>query len=178
MGKRIARWTGICVLASTACTATHVETVHYIGVFDPAQQVAQELYKVTITGDSGALSDVKYGSGWVPAAQADLLRSRLHFDDSGAVQQSGTKTDELDVRANRLFFEIGPLGVSKEPENGRFVIVMSSNPDFFFQKMGLLTRYGAESGSADEAVQKVLLQVQTDKSAAWEKLQTIESEKP
>lgn len=147
------------LVVSCGCHATEIKTTHYLGVFDPAEQVPQELYKITIQGRASSVSNVKYATGWVPAAQADLLQSDLRHDDSGAVKLAGGDSGTVSVGPRRRFFEIGPTGVSTEPDDGRFVIVMGSDPDYFFRKMGLLTRFGKDDSAAASSVRALADQV-------------------
>ena len=135
--------------------STSVETQHYIGVFDPQQQAIQELYRVRINGTAPVYSDVKYASGWVPAEYADLLTRRIRHDQSGSIEITGSG-NVSPVRATRQFFEVGPLGIASEPENDRFVIVMGSNPDYFFKKIALLASNSDEEYSSSAEVLKRL----------------------
>jgi len=149
------RWLSIpltlWILSTLGCTCTEVQTRHYVGVFDPQEQVTQELYRITIRGHSKPLSNVQYASGWVPAEAADLLTRSIRLQDHD-VQLSGTEAASIAaIMAERRFFEIGPLGVSFEPQDARFVIVMSSDPDYFFQKMSVLLE-SQTGGSSDTAV--------------------------
>ena len=163
-------------LALTACGAascsdTRIHTTHYLGVFDPQQQVPEELYKVTIDGNASAVSDVKYASGWVPAAQADLLVTQLQRDDQDNITITGDASKTVSVALRRRFFEIGPSGVSTQPEDGRFVIVMGANPDYFFKKMGLLTRFGKDDGEVASSIAALANEVRKKQVAAAAKTQ-------
>jgi len=152
--RRSVRELVLALLASSAasCSSTRIQTTHYLGVFDPQQQVPEELYKVTIDGNASAVSDVKYASGWVPAAEADLLVTQVKRDDQDNITITGDASVSVSVGTRRRFFEIGPSGVSTQPEDGRFVIVMGSNPDYFFRKMGLLTRFGKDDSAIASSI--------------------------
>lgn len=146
-------------LLLVACVPTRVHTEHFLGVFDPSEQVPPELYRIKITGKAQWMSKVKYGSGWVPARQADLLVQDIRPDEQGKFTISGQNSDAVSMAVRRRFFEIGPFAVATEPEDGRFVVVMSSDPDYFFKKIGLLTRFGkddsAEASSRAALIGKV-----------------------
>lgn len=142
---------GAGLLAS--CSATEVETTHYLGVFDPQQQVTQELYKLEIKGCANFASNADFASGWIPAGVADLVSEGIESKRTEGGAVVGHRTAEGDVpeavvKPSRQFFEIGPLAVSKAPQDHRFVVVMGSDPDFFFQKMGLLTTLGEDPDAA------------------------------
>ena len=127
---------------------TQVYTQHYIGVYDVEEQTTQELYRITIKGTATALSKTDYASGWVPSEAADLLGNQIGFDkDNGEIKMSQNKDLLPEGRIlppTRRYYEMGPMGVTQNPQDGRFVIVMSSNPDHFFKKMAALTKYGQE----------------------------------
>ena len=156
---------GICAVTALwslvlglGCGSTQVETTHYVGVFDPYEQVAQELYRVKIRGNSPWYSSFKFGSGWVPASVADLLALDVSpgEDTTWSYTDPGTKTSP--VSARRRFFEMGPLGVSTEPLDSRFVIAMGSDPDDFFRRISLLTRYGQAGDPALQTQRRKVLE--------------------
>jgi len=152
----------ICILlvALSICGCqTIVETQHYVGVYDVEQQVTQELYRVTIRGESGPMSEVQYASGWVPAAQADLLASKIELAKNMDVSISGDPSAGSLLPPSHRYFEMGPLGVTPNPEKGRFVIVMNSDPDKFFNMIASLTRYGNNAGVGDAAKQALLVEI-------------------
>lgn len=132
----------------SACNNTQVYTQHYIGVYDVEEQATQELYRITIKGTAEALSKTEYASGWIPAEAADLLGNQIGFDkDNGEIKLRQNKDLLPDGRIlppTRRYYEMGPMGVTQNPQDGRFVIVMSANPDNFFKKMAALTKYGQE----------------------------------
>lgn len=157
------RWTAAVLAAasgllSTACTCTDVTTTHYVGVFDPQEQVTQELYRITIHGHAKPMSNVKYASGWVPAAAADLLTKSIRFDGNDVALEGTDSATVAALRPERRFFELGPLGVALEPYDARFVVVMNSDPDYFFQQISLLTNAekNPRSGAALEAKRRKL----------------------
>ncbi len=138
--------------ALVGCRATKISTTHFLGVFDPQQQVTQELYKVKITGKASWYSDAKFATGWVPAGVADRLGETVDRKSTagGSVYGDHSKTDPKNlvavVKPKRQFYEVGPLGVSVAPENQRFVAMMGSNPNYFFQKLSMLTTLGEDPG--------------------------------
>jgi len=173
----------VLALGLLSCTATKVRTTHYLASFDPEDQVPPELYKIQIRGDASAFSNVKYGSGWVPASQADLLEVDVRQNDQGRVEITGNSAKGVSVTARRRFFEIGPAGVSTQPQDGRFVVVMSANPDYFFQKLGMLTRFGKDDSAVDASKTALLgivgeKQVATAKALAATKQELLDLSKP
>lgn len=157
---------GWVVLLLVACVPTRIHTIHYLGVFDPQDQVPPELYRIDISGRAGAFSNVKYGSGWVPARQADLLVQDIRPDDQGRISVTGDETRTVSVTPRRRFFEIGPFAVATEPDDGRFVVVMSADPDYFFKKIGMLTRFGKDDSALATARTALINKVQEKRIAA------------
>ena len=51
----------------------------------------------------------------------------------------------------------------RSPEDGRFVIVMSSDPDYFFQKIAALSRFGGEQGDGSSEREVVLDDVRRER---------------
>lgn len=147
----------LLLLAAQGCTCTEMQTTHYVGVFDPQQQVTQELYRITINGHSKPMSSVKYASGWVPARTADLLTRAIRYREHDIELSGADPADVAAIEAERRFFEIGPLGVSFEPQDARFVVVMNSDPDYFFQKMSIAL--DALSGTASDPTRRQREQV-------------------
>ena len=170
-------WLALVLLPGCWASGSFVQTTHYIGVFDPHEQVPQELYRVTITGESDLLSSVKYGSGWVAASAADLLA----MDTDGGVNAAATK-DSLPAQsappphleARRRFFEIGPLGVSTEPQDGRFVVIMSSDPNQFFRRLELMTRFGkTDSSETQRSRDAILSTIVADRRSALDQMKQL-----
>jgi len=149
------RWFAPLIALVAGCS-TNVKTTHYLGVFDPQEQVPAELYRITIEGNAGVFSKVNYATGWVPANAADLLSVDVRPSQDGKIEITGDQSKTVTVGARRQFFEIGPTGVATQPEDGRFVVVMSSNPDYFFKKVGMLSRFGTDD-SANEASRRALM---------------------
>jgi hypothetical protein len=158
MQERAARWSRLAlVLASlaAACRSTEVTTTQYLAVFDPQQQVTQELYRVRIHGEAAWYSDTDFATGWVPSGVADLVENSFSpvRNENGGTGVSYSKSPdgkppEPITRASRQFYEVGPAGVSTSPQDHRFVVVMGANPDQFFKKMGLLTTMGKDPDGA------------------------------
>ena len=51
-----------------------LEQVYYLGVFDPKEQIPSTIYRVIVRGQASAISQMDFGSGWVPA---EMLESGL-----------------------------------------------------------------------------------------------------
>jgi hypothetical protein len=112
---------------------TQIEQVYYLGVFDPLEQVPPMVYRLTVRGQSSALSTTKFASGWVPAGLVDTLGTQIGFAEAGAVRAtpSAELTPEA-LRTDRRLMAFGPEGFREVPRDYRLVIVMGTTPEAFF----------------------------------------------
>lgn len=120
-----------------------LEQVYYLGVLDPQEQVPSSVYRVTVRGQSSALSRMRFASGWVNASVIDSLEGSVKI---GTTQQDGavtvgnpTGTGNVggeakfsEVQTGRRLVMFGPEGFREAPKGHRLVIVMGANPDAFF----------------------------------------------
>lgn len=111
---------------------TEIEQIYYLGTFDPQNQMKPEMYRVRVHGQASAISGVKFGSGWAPAALVDSLNSSFKFDKNASTvtSEGNTLTDSLGYGRKQVLF--GPEGFREAPRNHRLVIVMGSSPEDFF----------------------------------------------
>jgi hypothetical protein len=138
------------------CGTTATETF-YLGRFDPINQLPQELYRFKVTGNSSWFHETHFASGWLPAKAVDPLEATVGIDknnpyardvhplgENSSKGQSESKNYLEAYRTMRLF---GPEAFLEVPKDLRFVVVMSANPNKFFQAAGLL----AGNKPSDEA---------------------------
>lgn len=141
----LVRWTlGILAAAFLAsCTKQTFHQVYYLGVYDPNEEVTQQLYRVTIRGDTAWYSTVKYASGWAPAEAVDALTGTLTQDQAG-VRIAGEGRD-VRLPPGRSLVLYGPEGFRIVPQDHRLVLVMSSDPSEFFKQVQLIAGARAEA---------------------------------
>jgi len=129
-------------LAAGAATAlggqapTHeMEQVYYLGIYDPEEQLPQQVYRVKVHGQSSLLSNIRFSSGWVPAKLVDTLDVSLEFDKEGnrlSLQPSTNHADIAALQSGRRHVLFGPEGHRVAPKDHRLVIVMASSADKYF----------------------------------------------
>lgn len=152
-----------------------IEQIYYLGVFDPQEQVDPTVYRLTVRGQSSAISQMKFGSGWVPAPLIDGLNSWGGYEKQKlALQEANKETlakqNELpNITTGRRLMMFGPEGFREAPANHRLVIVMGSNPEGFFRAI-------------DESLGQIAsVQIATDNSAIksqlLDELQRLQSER-
>jgi hypothetical protein len=128
---------GTVVLATAGATVAgsyspnnEIQQVYYVGIFDPQEQLPTAVYRITVHGQSSFISDTKFASGWVPAAFADSLDTRIGFNDAGALTMEGK--GGAGVATGRRLMMFGPEGFREAPRDHRLCIVMGSSPQKFF----------------------------------------------
>lgn len=130
--------TALGVVATTTALAktpgNELRQVYYLGVFDPQDQMASAIYRVTVHGQASALSRMRFASGWVPANLIDSLGTAIAYDkDKGVYGVSKSEAEGLQsISSHRRMMMFGPEGVVESPENHRLVIVMGQSPDAWF----------------------------------------------
>lgn len=115
-----------------------LEQVYYLGVFDPQEQVQPQVYRVTVRGQASAISNMKFGSGWVPSSVIDSLETRVSFAagsdrptvETGEARDKGK--DPSGFKTGRRLMLFGPEGFREAPKDHRLVIVMGASPEKFF----------------------------------------------
>jgi hypothetical protein len=139
---------GTLLLAGTP--AQDMEQTHYLGVFDPQDQLPPAIYRVRLRGQASLISSAKIQSGWVPAGIADSLSTNLSaFGESST---AGALPDQLKV--GRRLVAFGPDGFREAPANHRFVVVAGSTPEAFFQAASQVL--GDVANARDGAATRVL----------------------
>lgn len=140
--------------------SSDIEETCYFGVFDPMEQVPPTVLRVRIRGQASAMSFAKYASGWVPAAVIDSLGTHVEFDDDTA-HISITKGDAsavANLQTGRRLIVFGPEGFREVPRDHRFVVVMGSNPNKFFEaiddSVGIAAK--ASASQRNEGISKLL----------------------
>lgn len=141
------------------------EQVYYLGSFDPYGQFDPSLYRVRVRGDTSALAQMKYASGWVPAIAVDSLGTSLALQKDGRVkfQKSEELLGDEDVfLEGRKMVMFGPEGFREVPEDHRLVIMMNSDPTDFFKAvqdvLGYIRAVTTESNTIDGDVQRAWLE--------------------
>ncbi len=130
-----------------------IQQIYYLGVFDPKEQLPSALYRVSVHGQAGALSNMSFGSGWVPAEFVDSLNTKLSLDQEDASKQSPCGkncADKIEFIGRRLML-FGPEGFREAPRDHRLVIMMGQNPSGFFQAVD--QALGVYAGAKEEQMQ-------------------------
>lgn len=115
---------------------THeVEQIYYLGIYDPEEQLPQQIYRVKVHGQSSLLSNVRFSSGWVPAKLVDTLDVSLNFDQERnrlTLQPSSNHADIAALQSGKKHVLFGPEGHRVAPKDHRLVIVMASSAEKYF----------------------------------------------
>lgn len=110
-----------------------IQQIYYLGVFDPQEQVPPLVYRVRVHGQASVLSNMKFGSGWVPANLVDSLSTNLNFKENGFIGvDKDASTTLAELQTGRRLVMFGPEGFREAPRNQRLVIVMGADPSAFF----------------------------------------------
>jgi hypothetical protein len=125
---------GVTLVGARAPSQEILQT-YYIGVFDPLDQLPPALYRLTVRGQSSAISRARFASGWVPANVIDSLNTSIGYDEQGALTVTPKNADRA-LDAGRRLVMFGPEGFREAPKDHRLVIVMSSSPEDFFNAVG------------------------------------------
>ncbi len=152
-----------------ACVSQDFRQVYYLGVYDPNEDVTQQLYRVSIQGDTAWYSTVKYASGWAPAEAVDALTGTLTQDQAG-VRLSGEGRD-VRLPPGRSLMLYGPEGFRIVPQDHRLVLVMSSDPSEFFKQVQLIAGAKVEADLSGE--REVLLELLQEESLVNQLLRSI-----
>ncbi len=130
--ENIVLWTAVGTAIVASSPAQEIEQIYYLGVFDPQEQVPPMVYRIRVHGQASLISNMKFGSGWVPANLIDSLGTNISFKDSNISidQESSAKLSSIQTGRRLVLF--GPEGFREAPEGYRLVIVMGASPDKFF----------------------------------------------
>ncbi|MEM1330118.1 MAG: hypothetical protein AAGG07_06120 [Planctomycetota bacterium] len=116
-----------------ATPGNEIEQVYYLGVLDPQEQVPPAIYRVTVRGQSSAISSTKFASGWVRSDLVDSLQSSASFDENGGGASVSGNALGGSIASDRRLVMFGPEGFREAPKDHRLVIMMGSNPDAYFR---------------------------------------------
>jgi hypothetical protein len=129
---------GVSVLGGTLLLSQapgqELEQVYYLGIFDPREQLPNQVYRVTVHGQASAISGMKFGSGWLPASLVDSLATQAKFEaGSDVASVATTQPDQFaHLETGRRLMLFGPEGFREAPKDYRLVIVMGASPEAFF----------------------------------------------
>lgn len=114
-----------------------IEQIYYLGVFDPMEQTPSAIFRLTVRGQASLISFTRFASGWAPAELVDSLNTNLSFSEEGVVTSSKEEKASLSkIETGRRLILFGPEGYREAPRNHRLVLVMSSNPEKYFNALG------------------------------------------
>jgi hypothetical protein len=155
--------------------AHEIEQVYYLGVFDPQEQVPPTVYRVTVRGQASALSNMKFGSGWVQANVIDSLNTHVDFDGNRPKVTTGEGEQLATLKTGRRLVLFGPEGFREAPPDHRLVIVMGASPEKFFNaidtSLGQITQVQREQ--ADSAIGQELFRAMSEIKAERDRLNDI-----
>lgn len=119
--------------------SNEIEQVYYLGVFDPQDQVPSTVYRIRVRGQAPAISFMRFGSGWVPAALIDSLGTTIQVEkETRNITITKTAQDEFpSLPTGRKLMLFGPEGFREAPKDHRLVIVMGSDPRDFFNAIDM-----------------------------------------
>lgn len=130
--ENIVLWTAVGTAFVAGSPAQEIEQIYYLGVFDPQEQVPPTVYRIRVHGQASFISNMRFGSGWVPAGLIDSLGTNIGFND-GSISIDQESSDKLSsIQTGRRLVLFGPEGFREAPEGHRLVIVMGSSPEEFF----------------------------------------------
>jgi hypothetical protein len=141
-------------LALSACSSTASEAF-YVGRFDPLTQLPQELYRFRVNGEGSWYHDMKFASGWLPASVVDPLGSTISIGKDGVSTKSANTGNGAQaaadtkgyVEAYRTMRLFGPEAFLEVPKDLRFCVVMSADPNKFFQAARMLAGASMDDGT-------------------------------
>jgi hypothetical protein len=161
--------------------AQEIEQVYYLGIFDPHEQVQpQQVYRVTVHGQASFISQMKFGSGWVPAKFIDSLSSSAGIspDNGLPTVQTGDKEQLATLKTGRRMVLFGPEGFREAPADFRLVVVMGASPEAFFKaidsSIGVISQVRQEQNNPQ--VLRQLLQARSQLSAEQQRLSDLNAD--
>jgi len=156
-----------------------LEQVYYLGVFDPKEQIPSTIYRVIVRGQASAISQMDFGSGWVPAEMVDSLNTSIGFDPKTGLSKK-TSSSDSSIKDGRKLMLFGPEGFREAPENHRLVIVMGSSPENYFAAIdsalgtvGEVRMEQLDKRARDQLVQEMLSINKTQKSLKDLQIKTL-----
>ena len=141
-----------------ATPTSEIEQIYYLGIYDERSQLPPEFYRIKVHGQASTLSEMTFGSGWVPAKLVDTLnpdsQARLSNTDIKSAGQDPCGDNFLQGRKLILY---GPEGFRRVPDCYRLALVMGSNPSAFFgaldEAMGYIHKAKSEERNSQLTIQ-------------------------
>lgn len=164
---------GVLLGAGALIPSGNIEQVYYLGVIDPIEQVPEAIYRVRVRGQASAISNMSFGSGWVPAAAIDSLNARAIGTGASKNKWLPADCDAANVcvpKTGRRLVQFGPEGFREAPADHRLVIIMGADPSKFFravdQVLGAVADVKLEKDNADlrKELNTALLSLRADQS--------------
>ncbi len=151
---------GVTLLGSTIAS-NRLEQIYYLGTFDPDNRVPPTFFRLRVRGQASLLSQMKFGSGWVPAAVVDNLSEDASTIGKPALPGA---TSPLKRPYGAHLQQYGPEGFRTVPDDSRLAIVMGSSPEAFFSLVDQFTASmtAGKSPEATAAPDQVLLKSKLD----------------
>lgn len=159
-----------------------IEQVYYLGVFDPQDQLPPTVYRITVHGQASAMSNMKFGSGWVPAQFVDSLGTAASFgtgDNADVASFHGGQQKEqlANIKTGRRLMMFGPEGFREAPKDHRLVIVMGASPEKFFQAIDqAMENFSAERMPTDSQVAQQLADARKQMLAEQQRLDDLKKD--
>jgi hypothetical protein len=156
-----------------------IQQIHYLGVFDPAEQVPPTVYRVRVRGQASFLCFTKFASGWVPAEVVDSLGKKIEFEGNGyGVSMTAVENavPEAKLTPGKGLFVAGPEGFRPVPKNSRLVIMMGADASGFFE--GIQTALGNVTAASlekrDEDLNRLIFEALVSVKAERERLTDLQ----
>ena len=171
---RVLKFSGVVavLLLLAGCAATRLNEYYYHGTYDPEAQLPQEVYRYRVNGFAGNFSSLKFASGWLPKDMVDPLDTQLKFDKDDKIGTTSNTKGTFD--SFRPLYIFGPEGFRKAPQDHRFCIVMSQNPEKIFQMAAKFSGRKSEQQLKNE--QTVVNGLLERRKTALERLLLLESQ--
>src|SRR3990172_11213908 len=169
-------------LAGAYAPSHEVEQVYYLGAFDPDDQAAPSLYRITVRGQASFISLMRFASGWVPAPLIDSLGSRIQFNQkSGDLEiNTGPAGQEARITPGRRLVMFGPEGFREAPGDHRLVVVMGSSPEEYFQAvdqvLGVLAAARRDQSLTPAEKRQIIVARLLELSDEQDRLRTLKSQ--
>lgn len=170
--------TGLTLFVGNSPTS-EIEQIYYLGVYDERNQLPPEFYRIKVHGQASFASNMKFGSGWVPANTIDTLSASSDSLSPDNVPAAAACQDSMsDFLDGRKLVLYGPEGFRKVPKCHRLVLVMGSDPSTFFEAIDSSLGVVSEARSKEfySEVNTLLLQQQLKLQAELTRLEDLEEQ--
>ena len=158
--------------------SSEIEQVYYLGIYDERSQLPPEFYRIKVHGQASALSDMTFGSGWVPAKLVDTLNpdSQAMLSKSDIDSATGQSPCGTDFLTGRKLILYGPEGFRRVPNCYRLALVMGADPSAFFSAMDQTLGYihTVKSEERDNILTIQLLKHQSQLHSESSRLEDLE----